>query len=107
MSAKTRALLTLLLLVFATGCRDVDETWHTTSEISRALLTESDLGGNWRETQRDIFDERDVENPVLDRSLFCPPSPSAPPSLSNVLSGIGYAPTQLVRRERPAKQWWA
>ena len=82
MSAKTRAPLTLLFDVFANGCRDVDETWHSTSEISRALLTVSDLGGNWRETQRDIFDERAVENPVLDRSLFCPASPSAPPSLS-------------------------
>ncbi len=44
----------------------------TARQLSDALLTTSDLGTGWTETQRDTFATRQPENPSIDPSLWCP-----------------------------------
>ena len=44
----------------------------TSQQLSGALLTTSDLGTGWTETQRDVFTTREPENPSIDPSLWCP-----------------------------------
>lgn len=66
------ALVVVAVLAPVTGCKTVEGDWHSTTELSDALLTVTDLGDAWRETQRDVFDLREPENPVLDPSYFCP-----------------------------------
>lgn len=68
----TRTVALLAGLVLIAGCRQVSGEPHSTTELSDALLTVSDLGAEWQESQRDIFDERANENPVIDASTFCP-----------------------------------
>ncbi len=53
------------------GCRTSNDAL-TPTEIGDALLTVTDMGTDWQETQRDVFDQREVENPVLDAGVFCP-----------------------------------
>lgn len=69
----------LALMSLALGACGSDETATTTStttftsqQLSDALLTASDLGTGWTETQRDVFTTREPENPSIDPSLWCP-----------------------------------
>jgi hypothetical protein len=43
----------------------------TPQQLSGALLTMSDLGTGWTESQRDVFTTRQPENPSIDPSLWC------------------------------------
>lgn len=40
--------------------------------ISNELLSITDMPGNWRETQRQVFTARGPENPSIDPSIWCP-----------------------------------
>lgn len=91
----------LLLVLGATalfGCHSSTGSWHSTTELSEALLTVSDMGGEWRETQRDVFDERAVENPVIDSSLFCPAA-SRIASTLDALAGQAGADVEMQMKE--------
>ncbi len=61
----------LTATAIASGCGTTSAN-PTPAEIGEGLLTVTDLDTDWRETQRDAFDERGVENPVLDVGSFCP-----------------------------------
>ena len=72
-------LIGLALMSLALGACGSDETTTTTTtatftpqQLSDALLTTSDLGTGWTETQRDVFTTREPENPSIDPSLWCP-----------------------------------
>ena len=78
-----------LIAVAAVACNRVDDEWHSTSQLSEALLTVGDMGGTWRETQRDIFDERAVENPVLDTTFFCPSEAGVSTTLDDLAGQSG------------------
>lgn len=60
-----------LLLATMSGCRSADEVVHPPSELVGALLDVNSVGTQWRETQRDAFDVREPENPVIDVGQFC------------------------------------
>ena len=83
---KSVLLITTLLVA---GCRSVSEEWHSTSELSDALLTVSDLDGRWQETQRDMFDERGDENPVIDPTSFCPAAAEPAATLTGLAGQSG------------------
>ena len=70
---RTRFIAFLLVPVLLTGCgRSASGQKPTPEQLSDALPTITDLAGGWEETQRQIFDVRDVENPSLDPSIWCP-----------------------------------
>lgn len=54
------------------GCRSASGQKPTPEQISDALLTITDMEGEWSETQRQVFDERSPENPSIDPSIWCP-----------------------------------
>lgn len=62
--------MTVGLLALA-GCRTANDTLRSPEDLVKGLLTVDDLGTDWRETQRDAFDERQQENPVIDSQQFC------------------------------------
>ncbi|MGZ4805481.1 MAG: hypothetical protein ACXV5U_03785 [Ilumatobacteraceae bacterium] len=75
--------ISLVLMSLALGACASDETSTSTTtttastpltaqQLSRVLLTTSDLGSGWTETQRDVFSTRQPENPSIDPSLWCP-----------------------------------
>ncbi len=70
------ALVPLALGACGTGPTATDATSSpatvTPESLSEALLTASDLGSGWTETQRDVFTDREPENPSIDPSLWCP-----------------------------------
>lgn len=43
----------------------------TPQQLGDALPTVTDLGQGWSETQRDVFTNREPENPSIDPSLWC------------------------------------
>lgn len=57
-------------IVFA-SCGDSSSGFPTPQELSDALPTVTDMPTRWNESQRQVFDERDVENPSLDPSIWC------------------------------------
>lgn len=80
------------------GCRTADETLHPPSELVGALLTVNDVGTDWRETQRDAFDERENENPVIDATQFCAAGASDAAALPD-LAGQAGADVEMQRKE--------
>jgi hypothetical protein len=69
-------MITLVLMSLMLGACGSDKTTTPTTftpqQLSGALLTTSDLGTGWTETQRDVFATRQPENPSIDPSLWCP-----------------------------------
>ena len=64
--------LALMPLAFGACGSDKITATFTPQQLSDALLTTSDLGTGWTETQRDVFTTRQPENPSIDPSLWCP-----------------------------------
>lgn len=64
-----------LLLVSLTalgGCgREAEGQLPSPDQISAELLTITDLNGDWSESQRQIFEKRENENPSIDPSVWC------------------------------------
>lgn len=60
----------LLVAVAITGCaKSADKSPEALSE---GLLGITDMPGDWRESQRDVFEVRGAENPSIDPSTWCP-----------------------------------
>lgn len=72
----------------ATSCQTANGN-PTPAEIGDGLLAVTDLDTEWRETQRDVFDERGVENPVLDAGSFCPEAEIDPDELADLAGQAG------------------
>jgi hypothetical protein len=54
------------------GCtRSAEGQKPTPEQLSEALLTITDLEGDWSESQRQFFDTRSPENPSIDPSIWC------------------------------------
>ena len=71
------------------------------AEIGDGLLAVTDLDTEWRETQRDVFDERGVENPVLDAGAFCPAAEVAAGEL-DTLAGQAGADVEFQKKDGSA-----
>jgi len=74
-------------LALASGCTKSADTSPQT--LSKALLAITDMPGDWRETQRDIFETRGNENPSLDSSMWCPDSSDEAASLIDLAGDSG------------------
>lgn len=71
MSNRRIIVMSSLALVILAGCRTANDTLRSPEDLVKGLLTVDDLGSDWRETQRDAFDQREPENPVIDSQQFC------------------------------------
>ena len=73
MNIRISRLSVVVLLVVATGCtRSAEGQLPTPEMISESLLTITEMPGDWNESQRQIFTEREPENPSIDPSIWCP-----------------------------------
>ena len=70
---KKRLISSLLVGVLVlSGCvRAASGQKPSPAELSDALLTITDMKGNWSETQRQAFTQRGAENPSIDPSVWC------------------------------------
>jgi hypothetical protein len=60
----------LLAAVAIIGCtKSADKS---PAALSKGLLDITDMPGDWRESQRDVFQVRGPENPSIDPSTWCP-----------------------------------
>lgn len=71
---RNRLVLTAVLCsAILLGCtKSAEGQKPTPSMISDVLLTITDMEGDWGETQRESFDQREPENPSIDPSVWCP-----------------------------------
>ena len=69
---RTRFIVLFIVPVLLGGCvRSASGQKPTPEQISDALPTITDFEGDWAETQRQVFEMRDPENPSLDPSVWC------------------------------------
>lgn len=77
-------------LLLAVGCtRSSGSSEPTPEKLSDALVTITDLEGNWQESQRQIFTERSNENPSIDPSTWCPQAADAAQGLIELAGQAG------------------
>ena len=69
---KKIALLVTLCVLAGGGCALRKSAGQKSAEeLSKFLLTVTDMPKGWEETQRQVFDERSNENPSIDPSVWC------------------------------------
>lgn len=76
-------------LVVLAGCGGSDDAKPTPAELSESLLSITDLESGWSETQRQVFDEREPENPSIDPSIWCPQAEEFSKNLVDLAGGSG------------------
>jgi hypothetical protein len=94
---RARSLLLVTCLVpFAAlaACGDEIDV-YTPTELGARLLAPADMGPGWTETQRDVFDTREPENPSIDPSLWCPDYPAGKSDQLTTLAGRAGADVEL------------
>lgn len=74
MRAKLVPVVVALSLVGVSCTRSAEGQLPTPEMISDALPTITDMPGEWDETQRQVFETREPENPSIDPSVWCPDS---------------------------------
>ncbi len=89
--------LTLLVacLVPLAACGGDDDRVYTPAELGEQLLSTDDMGPGWTESQRDVFDTREPENPSIDPSLWCPDFPTGTSDQLTTLAGPSGADVEL------------
>ena len=87
---RTRFIVLLAVPVLLSGCvRSASGEKPNPEQISDALPTITDFEGNWKETQRQVFEVRDVENPSLDPSVWCPAAKEVTKNLEELAGQSG------------------
>jgi hypothetical protein len=74
MRAKLVPVVVALSLVGVSCTRSAEGQLPTPEMISDVLPTITDMPGEWDETQRQVFETREPENPSIDPSVWCPDS---------------------------------
>lgn len=88
--ARARFISFLIVPFLLGGCvRSASGQKPTPEQISDALPTITDFEDNWAETQRQVFEVRDVENPTLDPSVWCPAAKEATNNLEELAGQAG------------------
>jgi hypothetical protein len=89
--------LTLLVacLVPLAACGGDDDRVYTPAELGEQLLSTDDMGPGWTESQRDVFDTREPENPSIDPSLWCPDFSTGTSDQLTTLAGQAGADVEL------------
>lgn len=87
---RKNTLVALAGLTLLGACtKSVQDATPTPADLSDALLTVTDLGSQWQETQRQVFDQRSPENPSLDPSIFCADAEEAGAALVELAGQAG------------------
>ena len=81
-------------------------TVHTPAELGAALLTESDLGGAWTESQRDVFTTRQPDNPSVEDSLSLCPAASTQLDTLRTLSSQAGADVEFQHARTTVQGWF-
>lgn len=85
-----RVMVVLVATLAVASCgRSATGQQPTPEQISDSLPTITDIAGGWEETQRQIFDVRDVENPSLDPSVWCPEAIEVTKNLEDLAGQAG------------------
>lgn len=80
----------VLALSLVSGCAKSAEGQHPDpAMLSGALLTITDMPGQWRETQRQAFSKREAENPSVDPSIWCPGAGNVTKNLVSLAGDAG------------------
>lgn len=74
MRAKLVPVVVALSLAGVSCTRSAEGQLPTPAMISDVLPTITDMPGEWDETQRQVFETREPENPSIDPSVWCPDS---------------------------------
>ena len=75
-SVPFRIVLSCLAITTLVACTDdVDDATQkiqNAKALSDSLLSVTDMPSGWNETQRQVFEKRENENPSIDPSIWCP-----------------------------------
>ena len=82
-------------LALLTACGGDDIRTYTPTELGDRLLAPAEMGPGWTESQRDVFDTREPENPSIDPSLWCPDYPAGKSDQLTTLAGQAGADVEL------------
>ena len=93
MNARARTWLFVvaaLSLVGACGGNDADEVVYSPDELDTALLTAADIGTDWTEEARLVFDTRsEGAPPTIDPGMWCPEAQNVPDDLDSLIADGG------------------
>jgi len=78
-----------LSLVGACGGDDKDEVVYSPDELGAALLTAADIGPDWTEQARLVFDTRSETPPAMDPGMWCPKAQDVPDELDALIADGG------------------
>lgn len=101
-----RSVLVCALALTAVSCTDdVDEGTQkiqTAKALSDSLLMVTDMPAGWEETQRQVFEKRENENPSIDPSIWCPAAQQTAAPLV-ALAGESGADVEMSRNQGGGK----
>ena len=101
-----RSVLVCALALTVVSCSDdVDEGTQkiqTAKALSDSLLTVTDMPAGWEETQRQVFEKRENENPSIDPSVWCPAAQKTAAPLV-ALAGDSGADVEMSRSQGDGK----
>ena len=86
---RTRDATFVALLLLAACTKTATGQHPTPTDISNALPTITEMPGSWKETQRQVFETREVENPSLDPSVWCAEAAEATKNLVDLAGTSG------------------
>ncbi len=85
-----RIVVAVALSLAVTACsRSATGQKPTPEMLSDALPTITEMPGEWRETQRQVFNERGPENPSIDPSVWCPAAATVTKDLVDLAGDSG------------------
>ena len=87
---KNKTFLAAVALVVLASCtKSAEGQIPTPDMLSDALPTITEMPGDWRETQRQVFSERSAENPSIDPSVWCPDASTVTKNLVDLAGDSG------------------
>jgi hypothetical protein len=78
-----------LSLVGACGGDDEDQVVYSPDELGTALLTAADIGTDWTQTARLVFDTRSETPPAMDPGMWCPDAQDVADHLDSLIADGG------------------
>ena len=83
------ALVIFSLTALVAACGDSSSNLPTPKELSDALPMVTDMPDTWNESQRQVFEKREAENPSIDPSIWCSEAKDASANLLTLAGESG------------------